>query len=172
LHEKFSKHPHFIKVDPRKKQKEFSINHYAGVVSYEITGFIDRNKSQINPDLMDLMESSKVFLFSKSLFFLFSSQKEIINNFFFFLLKEPFLSDLFIQLRASQMSVSLGEKDKKKDKRKKSNDSKPKPLGEVKRSSFLKSGTAGSVGSHFKEQLNQYIFLLLILYQFSFKKPI
>ena len=48
-----------------------------------------------------------------------------------------------------------GEKEREKRKRAKSDPKKP-PLREVKRSSFLKSATSGSVATVFKDQLNEY----------------
>ena len=129
-HDKFAKHPKFKKVDPRKKQKEFCVVHYAGDVSYEITGFIDRNRTTINPDILDIMENSG----------------------------NSFLSDLFIQYQARQ-AAALTEKKKDKEKRKsgsgKSDLKKMPHIGEVKRASFLKSGTSGSIATTFKEQLNE-----------------
>ena len=123
-HEKFSKHPKFKKPDPRKKQKEFCVIHYAGDVSYEIAGFIDRNKAAISPDILDIMENSG----------------------------NPFLSDLFIQYQAQQMAQSE-KRNTNKRKRTKSDPKKP-PALEKKRSSFIKSSTTGSIASTFKEQLN------------------
>lgn len=36
----------------------FSVKHYAGNVTYEIDGFVDRNKDTLFPDLIETMQSS------------------------------------------------------------------------------------------------------------------
>lgn len=36
----------------------FSVKHYAGNVTYEIGGFVDRNKDTLFPDLIETMQSS------------------------------------------------------------------------------------------------------------------
>ena len=50
----------FRKIDPRRKQTEFCIAHYAADVSYNINGFLGRNRSAISPDLVAAMETSTV----------------------------------------------------------------------------------------------------------------
>ncbi|TRY67144.1 hypothetical protein TCAL_02955 [Tigriopus californicus] len=45
----------------------FAIHHYAGVVSYNVEGFCERNKDVFNVDLIELMQSSRC-LFIKNLF--------------------------------------------------------------------------------------------------------
>lgn len=70
------------------------------------------------------------------------------------------MSDLFIQYQAQQVAAQSEkgkdkEKEKEKRKRAKSDPKRPPPLKEIKRSSFLKSSTSGSIGAVFKEQLNE-----------------
>ena len=54
------RHPSFRKVDPRRKQAEFCIAHYAAEVNYNVNGFLGRNRSAISPDLTAVMETSNV----------------------------------------------------------------------------------------------------------------
>ena len=37
----------------------FVIHHYAGMVTYDVEGFVDRNKDVLFIDLIELMKSSK-----------------------------------------------------------------------------------------------------------------
>ena len=54
------KHANFRKVDPRRKQTSFCIGHYAGEVTYDVQGFLGRNRSAISPDVLTAMETSNV----------------------------------------------------------------------------------------------------------------
>lgn len=47
-----SRHDHF-----NSTQKGFSIHHYAGVVSYDVDGFCERNKDVFHRDLISLMQA-------------------------------------------------------------------------------------------------------------------
>ncbi|WIA33590.1 hypothetical protein OEZ86_006714 [Tetradesmus obliquus] len=56
LGDALSSNDHFG-TDPRR-QGEFFVKHYAGPVSYNASGFLDKNKDMLNTDLVELMESS------------------------------------------------------------------------------------------------------------------
>ncbi len=45
-------------VKPRMATPIFSINHFAGEVTYVIDGFLEKNKDQLNDDLVQVYESS------------------------------------------------------------------------------------------------------------------
>jgi myosin heavy subunit len=60
LHETCARSPAWRKVDPRRKQTEFVLAHYAGEVPYSIAGFLGRNRAVLSPDLLTVMETSKV----------------------------------------------------------------------------------------------------------------
>jgi myosin-6 len=67
LHEKFLKHPKFgsPKKSPLKSQQKlnndeaFLIRHYAGAVAYSTAGFLEKNNDAFNPDLEELLLTSK-----------------------------------------------------------------------------------------------------------------
>ena len=43
---------------PKKSRDEFNIHHYAGIVSYTVTGFLERNKDVIPNNMTDMMITS------------------------------------------------------------------------------------------------------------------
>merc|ERR550539_1654389 len=54
LRQSFSQHQHFNIAGPG-----FVIHHYAGMVTYDVDGFVERNKDVLSIDLIELMKSSK-----------------------------------------------------------------------------------------------------------------
>jgi myosin-1 len=40
----------------------FIIHHYAGIVTYNVEGFCDRNRDVLFPDLVELMQSSSKYM--------------------------------------------------------------------------------------------------------------
>ncbi|ORX76076.1 hypothetical protein BCR32DRAFT_209564, partial [Anaeromyces robustus] len=62
FHSQYSKHPFYVK--PKTLSSTFGIKHYAGVVTYTIDGFLEKNKDTLRADLMELMQGSSVELVS------------------------------------------------------------------------------------------------------------
>ena len=78
LAQSFSQHKHFNSAG-----QGFVIHHYAGMVTYDVDGFVERNKDILSIDLIELMKSSK----NKFLQKLFQSDKvralSLYQKFFF-----------------------------------------------------------------------------------------
>lgn len=52
-------HPNFAKPKPGKDTRDlFGVVHYAGTVFYKVTNFLDKNKDQLNIDLVGVMKKS------------------------------------------------------------------------------------------------------------------
>ena len=54
----FHDHAHFCKGTKGRSKTDFTILHYAGEVSYTITGFLDKNRDTLYPSLVKMMSES------------------------------------------------------------------------------------------------------------------
>src|SRR5690349_8966415 len=54
---KHERNPRFIKLRKKSVMTEFAINHFAGEVIYDAAGFIEKNKDQLNLDILSLMST-------------------------------------------------------------------------------------------------------------------
>lgn len=57
MHQNLSKHPNY--QAPKREKTKFLVNHYAGEVSYEIAGFLEKNRDSLSEDLIELGKSSQ-----------------------------------------------------------------------------------------------------------------
>ncbi|KDO28212.1 hypothetical protein SPRG_06261 [Saprolegnia parasitica CBS 223.65] len=60
FHQAFKKHPCYPMPHPKDATHAFCIQHYAGVVSYEIEAFVDKNNNVTSIQLQDLIASSSL----------------------------------------------------------------------------------------------------------------
>jgi myosin heavy subunit len=56
LHTTHEKHPNYEK--PRRSKTTFIIKHYAGEVSYEIIGYLEKNRDTLQPELKEALSNS------------------------------------------------------------------------------------------------------------------
>src|SRR5690606_28793038 len=54
----YKDHAHF--AIPIKTPNTFTVHHYAGAVTYNVDGFLDKNKDQMFDDLIRVIHSSKI----------------------------------------------------------------------------------------------------------------
>ena len=66
---KHAKHPNFAAPKPKDLNSNlvFCIQHYAGLVPYNVTSFLEKNKDALNEDITDAINSSKCPLVAKLL---------------------------------------------------------------------------------------------------------
>jgi len=50
---------------PKVKRTQFIINHYAGAVTYETVGFMEKHRDTLQKDLLDLIQSSNVSMLTE-----------------------------------------------------------------------------------------------------------
>lgn len=60
VYDKCSKHPRFLGTNTQKANLQFSINHYAGVVTYDCIIFLEKNKDELPKETTELLSSSSV----------------------------------------------------------------------------------------------------------------
>lgn len=58
LHSNLGKHPNY--TAPKRERTKFIINHYAGEVTYEITGFLEKNRDLLSEDIIELGKASTI----------------------------------------------------------------------------------------------------------------
>lgn len=58
LYDKCSNHPRFIASTTQKVELSFSIQHYAGLVEYNASNFLEKNKDELPKETTDLLMSS------------------------------------------------------------------------------------------------------------------
>jgi myosin heavy subunit len=59
------KHANFLRpCSKTDKDAHFAISHYAGVVSYNVTGWLDKNKDPVNDSVMDLFKKATRYNFT------------------------------------------------------------------------------------------------------------
>ncbi len=76
LHNQHHKNNHYIK--PVSDQVHaFGINHFAGTVFYNASGFLEKNRDTFSNDLFDLLNSSK----SPFIGVLFSGEKAMVSSY-------------------------------------------------------------------------------------------
>jgi len=72
VYNKCQNHPRFSATNTQKAQLEFSIHHYAGLVTYDSYGFLEKNKDELPKETTELLMSSS--------FDFLASLGEILNH--------------------------------------------------------------------------------------------
>ena len=62
LNQNFEKHPHFEKL--RIVRTTFKIGHYAGLVEYDVTGWLDKNKDELPEHMLGILRRCPISLIS------------------------------------------------------------------------------------------------------------
>ncbi|KAF1335305.1 Myosin-like protein, partial [Globisporangium splendens] len=83
---------------PRVKRTQFIINHYAGSVTYETVGFMEKHRDMLQKDLMDLIQSSDISLLTE----LFEEKECVVES-------AGNRSKAGVKSLGSQFKISLGQ---------------------------------------------------------------
>ena len=62
VHQHFKDHPSFARPPPSAPRLAFSLRHYAAEVTYDVSGFLEKNKDRCPEDLLVLLRTSRVGL--------------------------------------------------------------------------------------------------------------
>ncbi|XP_053327663.1 unconventional myosin-X-like [Spea bombifrons] len=58
LHAQHANNPHYVK--PRVTENQFGIKHYAGEVTYDIRGFLEKNRDTFRDDILNMLRDSRL----------------------------------------------------------------------------------------------------------------
>ncbi|XP_031749628.1 unconventional myosin-X [Xenopus tropicalis] len=58
LHNQHSNNPHYVK--PRVTEHQFGIKHYAGEVTYDVQGFLEKNRDTFRDDILNMLRDSRL----------------------------------------------------------------------------------------------------------------
>ncbi|KAM4698021.1 unconventional myosin-X-like [Rhinophrynus dorsalis] len=58
LHNQHANNPHYVK--PRVTEHQFGIKHYAGEVTYDVQGFLERNRDTFRDDILNMLRDSRL----------------------------------------------------------------------------------------------------------------
>jgi myosin heavy subunit len=150
----------YFNVNPRMKE-QFAVNHYAGRVTYHVSGFLDRNRDTIPDDLRNLMLGSSNSLI-KALFAensMFAGSHADIDEWLAKTDDADVRRVLLLSADATQLSVTpvKGSSAFQFPNAAKSPDLTSTSAGGSRRSSFMISET---VTTKFKNQLNKLMVLI------------
>jgi myosin heavy subunit len=56
-HKQYEKHEFYDK--PKTRKPTFGVKHYAGLVTYQVEGFLEKNRDTLRADMLDLLKDSK-----------------------------------------------------------------------------------------------------------------
>ncbi|KAI9142865.1 hypothetical protein BKA69DRAFT_219046 [Paraphysoderma sedebokerense] len=56
FHQQYGTHSYYVK--PKQQLAQFGITHYAGEVTYQVAGFLDKNRDTLRPDIHDVLAAS------------------------------------------------------------------------------------------------------------------
>ncbi|XP_077303906.1 unconventional myosin-X-like isoform X2 [Lithobates pipiens] len=58
LHNQHNNNPHYVK--PRVTENQFGIKHYAGEVTYDVKGFLEKNRDTFRDDILNMLRDSRL----------------------------------------------------------------------------------------------------------------